>query len=270
MGAILVRAEKLEKGFNKASRGHVSRQEMKTARQILKQVKAIATKLDDLNVGMSADIAKANQSKEVDEVVLRAKNAAIAHKQFEKLLRALSKCASAVVSITPKTLKKENPVDYRGLKVLSSDIVAFAAYCTYLLKDRKEQIDNIGKDISAEERKSKVADKAMLQIDKAVKRARSSIQKIKATPTEEVWNKQFLFAGRDVHMALVSLVKAQNQQKFPEFPPKVTDLYERLMKDWDTGKFKELHANATEKDILARTKHFSGQIKDIAKFYNIR
>ena len=237
-GAIFKKFQTLEKDYIKASKGRAISAPMKKAMDCVGVLKKTANTLDKYNDLISAEVSKANNiiSSDLKAALAHIKSAEDTRKKFEKDKSLVSLIQKKVVQLGPKEMKKVKPDEYRALKVLGTDIAAFESYLTYLIKDRKDQIMDVGKVTDAAERKKKVADKAILQLSKAVKRARSAIQKVKATPTEKIWNDQFKFAGRDVKMALVSLRKAQEGGVFVEWDPVVTGKFFASVSDWDTQK----------------------------------
>jgi hypothetical protein len=272
-GDVYKKFQKLEKDFNTASKGRAMSEPMKKARKGLDAFKKSAENMDKYNDLMSGEIAKANAKlgSDLKAAVQHIKTADEAEKKFNRDLKLLGQLQPQIMKIITPDMKKTAPVEYRALKVLGTDISAFISYATYLLKDRSEQIMSIGKEMSSAERTKNVTDKALLQLSKAVSRALSAIQKIKATPTAKIWTDQFTFAGRDVKMAFVSLVKAQAGGSFHEWDPVVTKKYLESIKDWDTQKkLSTLKGGESEKDILDRLKKFSFLIKNIAGHYNIK
>lgn len=261
---------KLDNDVVKAFKGASGKIVVATNR-LRKDAGNVAKDIDTLTTEVGDILRHAGQVQEKhkkEDLILAAK----CHSKLVAEIKKMGSFSKFIGGVITRDLKVESPNLYRALKVLATGLDSIAATALYRAKSHEQQIKNFIKERSKEETVERTQELALVQVEKALRKARACLQKVKSDPTIETWKKVCnLGMGRDVKMAMVSLVGAQKKSQFPEFDPGRTKDHYNNSLPWDTGKTKStLPEDADQRVILVRAKEYSHIIKNIAEEYEIR
>ena len=259
MGAYLDKWNKLTKDFQTAIKGESlwSKDVQEVNRNLLSVVKV----LDKSEVEVMDACGNRKGLKPADAAGYLA-----TFKLMSNSLRAGTQKAKITGELN-NTDKATKPKTYRALKVLATGIDDIASLAEYKAKTFDDAVANVGRQLSADERKAEVQALALTQVKKGVMKALAGLQKIKAEPTPLRWtNTMNDGLTRDLIMGLTSLHIAQGKGAFGGVPAALA--HKNATAPWNTGQASSAVNDAdTPVIIAAKAKQWSAIVKAVAADY---
>ncbi|RMF39943.1 MAG: hypothetical protein D6754_04405, partial [Alphaproteobacteria bacterium] len=203
----------------------------KMMKEVPRDMKVITKALDEAEVQVSSACSSVRGFKPEDAPGYLAKfvsNAKVLAKGTHKAL---------VKKSYDDMDKAKKPRTYRALKVLMTGMDEISSLAQYKAKALKDQVDDIGKQLSSQQRIAQVHAKALDQVKKGAMKSLACLQKVKANPTPKAWKEQ-MGAGmtRDLIMGLTTLQAAQKKGDFGDVPK--AGWWKSYCDPWNTGQAK--------------------------------